>query len=275
MNIAYFGNDWHIGCLETFIKNGHSIGHIFINSEQPFNQVIRQYAIEHNIPVTCAKPDKHQIDNLLQNGIDCLFSIEYAWLIPIPEKMQGVYTINVHPSMLPDGRGTTPVSWIINSNPQYAGITFHKLTNEFDSGDIIYQKPMTLASGESFETLMIKLHLTIPIMLNELLNNFEALYHKAKKQGISSTWPKLEINDRVIDWNMTVKKVKALAACCGRFGIVAMLNNETLLVNNIEVGQIKHSYKNGTIIKEDNDTYVVAVSDGFVILMKHNIIEKI
>jgi len=275
MNVAYFGNDWHIGCLEAFIKNGHTIGHIFINGEQTFNQLIRQYATEHNISVTCDKPNEKQIENLLQDGIDCLFSIEYAWLIPISQSKLDVYTMNVHPSMLPDGRGTTPVSWIINSYPQHAGVTFHKLTNEFDSGDIIYQKPLSLAQNESFETLMVKLHLTIPQLLNEVLSDFDNLYSQAKKQGIGSTWPKIEINDRVINWNMTTKQVKALAASCGRFGIVALLNNETLLVNHIQVGQISHDYKNGTIIKEDNDTYVVAVSDGFIILFKHNIIEKI
>jgi len=275
MNVAYFGNDWHIGCLETFVKSGHTISHIFINSEQPFNKVIRQYAIDNQIPVTTTKPNGELIESILKQGIDCLFSIEYAWLIPIPENMQDIYVMNVHPSMLPHGRGTTPVSWIINSQPQHAGVTFHKLTKEFDSGDIIYQKPLSLAQNESFETLMVKLHLTIPKLLNEVLSDFDNLYSQAKKQGTGSTWPKIEINDRVINWNMTTSQIKALSAACGRFGIVARLNNETLLVNNIELGQIKHQYPQGTIIKEDDDTYVVAVSDGFVILMKRNIIERI
>ncbi|SFC38521.1 formyltransferase family protein [Pseudoalteromonas denitrificans] len=275
MKVAYFGNDWHIGCLDVFKQSAHTIGHIFINGEQTFNQVIRQYATDNNIPVTCIKPDEEHIKNLIEQGFECFFSVEYAWLIPIPEDMKTVYAMNVHPSMLPHGRGTTPVSWIINAYPQYAGVTFHKLTSEFDKGDIIYQKPMTLAVDESFETWMVKLHLSIPLMLNEILVDFEALYLKAHKQEQGSTWPKISINDRVINWNMTTQQIKALAACCGRFGIVAMLNNETLLVNNIEVGQIKHEYKNGTVIKEDSETYVVAVSDGFVILMKHNIIEQI
>lgn len=275
MNIAYFGNDWHIGCLETFKNNGHTIGHIFINSEQPFNVVIRQYASDNNIPVTKTKPDEKTIESLLLQGIDCLFSIEYAWLIPIYDNLSDVFTMNVHPSMLPHGRGTTPVSWIINSQAQHAGVTFHKLTNEFDSGDIIYQKSLSLAQDECFETLMIKLHLTIPQLLNEVLSDFENLYHQAKKQGTGSAWPKIEINDRVINWNMTTNQIKALSAACGRFGVVARLNNETLLVNNIELGQITHEYSNGTIIKEDDDTIVVSVSDGFVILMKRNIIERI
>ncbi|PAJ74178.1 hypothetical protein CJF42_11870 [Pseudoalteromonas sp. NBT06-2] len=275
MNVAYFGNDWHIGCVDVFKQNGHTVSHIFINGEKAFNHKIRQYAAKNNIPVISVKPDENQMKIIIQQGVECLFSIEYAWLIPISDNMKNVYALNVHPTMLPHGRGTTPVSWIINSYPQYAGVTFHKLTNEFDSGDIIYQSPMTLAPDESFETLMIKLHLSIPKMLNKILNDFDFLYHRAKKQDVGSTWPKLEINNRVIDWNMTTKQVKALAACCGRFGIVAMLNNETLLVNHIEVGQIEHDYSNGSIIKEDNETYVVAIRDGFIILMKHNIIERI
>ena len=51
MNVAYFGNDWHIGCVDVFKQNGHTISHIFINGEKAFNHKIRQYAAKNNIQV--------------------------------------------------------------------------------------------------------------------------------------------------------------------------------------------------------------------------------
>jgi methionyl-tRNA formyltransferase len=47
--------------------------------------------------------------------------------------------INLHPSLLPIGRGANPISWsIIENRPQ--GATIHQLISELDAGDIYLQK---------------------------------------------------------------------------------------------------------------------------------------
>ncbi len=276
MNIAYFGNDWHLGCIDVFMQQGHRITHIFTNGEMPFNQKIRQFAIENQIDVSCNKPQLDHIKQLQQQGVDCLFSIEYGWLIPVPD--DEIFTMNVHPTLLPEGRGATPVSQLINGREDHSGITFHKLSDQFDKGDLIYQEAFSLAENESYETLMIKLSFWIPDMLNTVLNEFDDLYSKAAVQSPGSEWPKLSIEDRVIDWAMPVARIQQLARSCGRFGIVAYVaqddTEKTLLVNYLEVSLFEHNRPIGSIIREDADTLVMAASDGFVIIFKRNILDS-
>ena len=49
-------------------------------------------------------------------------------------------TINIHPSLLPDYRGPTPTHWSIINGEYESGVTYHFLIEEFDMGDILYQK---------------------------------------------------------------------------------------------------------------------------------------
>jgi methionyl-tRNA formyltransferase len=200
-----------------------------------------------------------------------LFSANYAWLIPVPAGK--VFTVNVHPTLLPEGRGPTPLPWLLKKYQNYAGVTFHKLSSQFDEGDIIYQKPIQLDSRESLETMIVKLHFEIPVMLDELLSNFTHHYHSALKQLKGSYWPKVGLNDRVIDWKEKVGDIEQLARAFGRLGVIAIVKGQALLVNHIEVSQSRHHWSIGSTLIEDDDTLVIAASDGFVIIMRGSIIE--
>lgn len=52
--------------------------------------------------------------------------------------------INIHPSLLPAYRGATPTNWAIINGEEKTGITFHYLTQKFDSGDILFQKELSV-----------------------------------------------------------------------------------------------------------------------------------
>ena len=61
--------------------------------------------------------------------------------------------INLHPSLLPLGRGSDPVAWsIIEARPQ--GATIHEVTEKLDSGGIISQEQiytdLSISAGEIY-----------------------------------------------------------------------------------------------------------------------------
>jgi len=275
MKIAYFGGDWHMGCIEALQLSGHEIGHIFVNHEMPYNQHLRKYALANDIPVTSSKPDKQWLEELVKYGFNCFFSVEYPWLIPIPDK--SVKTINVHPTLLPEGKGPTPVIWLLKKYPEYAGITFHKLSSEFDSGDIIFQSSMQITENDSYETWMAKLNIEIPIQLSRLLADFDTLYQSAQSQTQSegSYWPKIELSHRTINWHQGVHEVDRLVRACGRFGAMTNISGEVILINHVHISQYHHQYAAGTQLREDEESYVIAASDGIVVLMKRDIVERL
>jgi len=60
--------------------------------------------------------------------------------------------LNLHPSMLPIGRGANPVSWnIIEERPQ--GITLHLIDTQLDTGAVIFQKEIETSINMSAGTI--------------------------------------------------------------------------------------------------------------------------
>lgn len=54
--------------------------------------------------------------------------------------------VNVHPSLLPDFRGPDPVFRMLQSRGRTAGVTLHRIADEFDAGKILYQERREIPS---------------------------------------------------------------------------------------------------------------------------------
>ena len=57
--------------------------------------------------------------------------------------------INIHPSLLPKYKGLNTHLKAINNNDKFTGCTVHYVTAKLDSGKIILQKRIKIASGDS------------------------------------------------------------------------------------------------------------------------------
>ncbi len=78
--------------------------------------------------------------------------------------------INLHPSLLPVGRGADPVAWAIIENSRQ-GVTIHYIDDGIDTGDILYQEelPTTFSqsSGEVYELALEALARLFVVFLSE------------------------------------------------------------------------------------------------------------
>ena len=272
MKIAYFGCDLFIQCLDILQSHGHDIVAIFVaNTDDNITQLSR-FSEVNKISLFTEKPDKQQIKQLEADGVECFFSIEYNYLIPLPSPR--VMTINMHPTMLPHGRGPTPLGHLILQYPQYAGISFHKLVESFDQGDIILQSPIQLDSNEGLDSLLNKLHIKIAEMLDELLTDLPQLYQQATAQGKGSYWPALTDQDRLLNWHNSTKEIAKCIRAFGRFGVVCCIGQEIWLVKNVETRVISHSLTAGSVLEFNDKTCTVATTDGIVIIYTDSIIER-
>ncbi len=273
MKVAYFGCDLFKHCLDIFVAHDHEIIAIFAASgDKQSSQMINHYADENNIPCFTGKPDKQVIQDLENRGVQCFFSIEYNYLIPLPSCQ--VKTMNVHPTLLPQGRGPTPLSHLILEYPQHAGVTIHKLAKNFDEGDIILQSAVQLDQYDSLESLLVKLHYQIPQLLNAVLSDFQELYQQALPQGDGSYWAKLTDKDRLINWLDSNNNIQRMIRAFGRFGVVCYVNQEIWLVNHVEIVATQHTSEAGKILTDDAKVCVVTITEGLAIIFKDSIIEK-
>lgn len=56
---------------------------------------------------------------------------------------------NVHPSLLPDFRGSAPLFWTFRAGIKNTGVTVHRMDAGLDTGDIAQQAPLILPDGIS------------------------------------------------------------------------------------------------------------------------------
>lgn len=71
--------------------------------------------------------------------------------------------INIHPSLLPKygGKGMYGMhihKKVIDSNDKETGITIHFVSKEYDSGEIIFQKKITVNKGDNASLIEKKVH---------------------------------------------------------------------------------------------------------------------
>ena len=183
MKIAYAGLDLLYPMLEALHSNGCEIVKIFTNKVDnvcEYNEKVIAFANKHAIPVTTDKITLADLDELKAMGVEALFCAAYYHLVPVHPDLK---MINVHPSLLPYGRGSWPMPLCILNDVKESGVTFHKMAESFDTGEIILQKSFALSENEDLDSFMEKACKLIPAMVKELFSDFEGYFYNAKEQG--------------------------------------------------------------------------------------------
>ena len=183
MKIAYAGFDLFYPMLESLYQNGCEITKVFsckVDQVTEFNTKVTQFAKSHNIPITYDKITLSDLEELKNNGVEALFCAAYYYRMPI---LKGLKMINVHPSLLPQGRGAWPMPLSILRKDKKSGVTFHKMEETFDTGEILMQKSFELDKAENLDTFMEKIYALLPDMVKELLCNFDYYFENAHTQG--------------------------------------------------------------------------------------------
>jgi len=141
---------------------------VFVNSSEKkssgFTEEVKDLVMQvnHPIPIVTWENSESATKNL-ENlgpaaiGISALFGHVLTEDV-IMKFSHGI--LNLHPSLLPIGRGAHPIPWsIIENLPQ--GISIHLISKELDAGEIIFQKTITsdiaMSAGEVYETAVSEL----------------------------------------------------------------------------------------------------------------------
>ena len=173
--------------------------------------------------------------------------------------------INIHPTLLPLGRGVWPVPWTILTQQRKTGITIHKLTSNFDTGDILLRKEFAVDPHENLESLSSKLQMQAVEVLWQLMQDFEEKWQNAKPQEENgSYWSMPSEQDRTIDWKMNVEEIDRIARAFGKFSCYARFDNKDWYVYDLTAWEEPHSKPLGTVVHKTNTEMVIAAADGFV-----------
>ena len=111
--------------------------------------------------------------------------------------------VNVHPSLLPRYRGSSPILTAILNGDAETGITIQRINLEMDTGVILNQQVISLTGLESTESLGKLSSIIGSELLTKTLNEIESGQEKEREQGDMgvSYCRKIVKEDGHIDWN--------------------------------------------------------------------------
>ncbi|MBI3459040.1 methionyl-tRNA formyltransferase [Candidatus Azambacteria bacterium] len=137
-------------------------------------------------------------------GAFLLIATDYGKIIP--QEILNLATlgaINVHPSLLPQYRGPSPIETAILNNDQKTGTSIMMIDPEIDHGPIIYQKEIPIEENDNTTSLEIKLaELSVPLLIKtiqDIQNSNLKTYEQDHRQATFSKIIKKE--DGQINWS--------------------------------------------------------------------------
>ena len=118
------------------------------------------------------------LDKLYDHRIDMIVLAGFLWLVP--RNLTELFTvINIHPALLPKygGKGMYGMNVhkaVLASKDKESGITIHRVNQNYDQGDIIFQATCPIVRGDTPESLASRIHelehLHYPRIIEELFN---------------------------------------------------------------------------------------------------------
>jgi methionyl-tRNA formyltransferase len=214
--------------------------------------------------LTEEKPSLAELKAFILIGAEMFVVAEYLHILPLTEVK---FAINIHPTLLPKGRGPTPLPYLIR-NPESSGVTIHKLSDLVDAGDIIIQSKVVVSEDESITTLMVKMHIESLHLIKIFFANIDKNYDSAIPQLNHSYWPQITLLERTLDWHLSARQIKLLARTFGVFGLVVKLDDILYRVCHLDIVEYEHTYVPGDVIIDDENLIVVSCLDGIVCLHK-------
>ena len=243
MKIVFMGTpDFARDSLSAIYDAGHEIPAVITVPDKPKGRgmklipcEVKEYAIEKNIKVyqpEKLRENKEIVDTLKDINPDVICVVAYGKIIPKEILEIPKYgCVNVHPSLLPQYRGSAPIQWAILNGDKETGVTTMYLDEGMDSGDIILQTKTPIDKDETSGELWDRLSKIGAELLVETLEKIENKTAPRIKQPKEFTLaPMLEKSQAKIDWeSKTAQEIKNLVRGLNPImGAYALLNEKKI-----------------------------------------------
>jgi len=178
--------------------------------------------------------------------------------------------INVHPSMLPKYRGGNPYSRVIMNGETETGVTIHFMDEDFDTGDIIAQKPYHIHSKATMGTIFNELNVLGIELLLQVLQTYETqtLPRIAQPKGDFVSGNGLKEQELFINYNKTAEEIERFIRALNPFILASTtFRGNMMKIMKAEVASdafcIPHPA--GTVAKIEDDKFFIATSKGLIV----------
>ncbi len=224
MRVIFMGTDrFAVPALEALINSEVEVMCVITQPDRPKGRSlglafspVKEVAMENNL--TLHQPnrvrEKEFIDQVLRPlKPDVIIVAAFGQILPKAIlHLPPLGCINIHPSLLPKFRGAAPIQRAIMEGEKETGVTIMFMDEGEDTGDIILQEKMEIATSDSAETLSQRLAYLSARLIQKTLNLAQngPVPHQPQDHDRASYAPKLRKEDGLIDWEKSALEIHNL-----------------------------------------------------------------
>jgi methionyl-tRNA formyltransferase len=289
LKIVYFGTcDFAIKPLEALTKSQHSIEAVVTQPDSKagrrlclISPEIKDAAHKGDLRVIqCSKP-KDNLCDLEDIEADIFIVCSYGNFLPgkifnLPK----LYSLNIHPSILPKYRGAAPINWALINGDKKTGVSIFKVSNTMDAGDVAEIKELAINEADNAQTLSDKLsHLAAEMIVAVVDKAAARKLQFTPQDDAKATYARcLKKADGQIDWDKTAEEIHNLIrGLYGWPGAYFFYNKKRIKVYESKLVEIdeavfnltgKKDYEPGEVALCDNKAgLVIKCHEGFIRLI--------
>ena len=223
MRIVFMGTpDFAVGALEALIGAGHQVAAVVTQPDKPKGRgkevqmtpvkvCAQKYGIPVFQPVKIKEPEA--VETLRAYQADIFVVAAFGQILSEEILAMPKYgCVNIHASLLPKYRGAGPIQWAIINGEKITGVTIMQMDKGLDTGDMLFQTEVEIASDETADTLHDKLAAAGARLIVEALEKIETgEVTPVKQNDADSCYAKmLQKSMGKIDWQMEAEKLDCL-----------------------------------------------------------------
>lgn len=278
MKIIFLGTpDFSANVLSALISSKHKVVGVVTQPDKPSGRghklvasPVKILAEQNNIPVFQFKRISKECEVLKTLDADLMVTAAYGQILRqnvLDLTPKGVY--NVHASLLPKYRGSSPIQWCIVNGEKQTGVTIMKTDIGVDTGDMILAKSIDIGEEETAGELFDRLSdLGCEALLEalDLIENGRETYTKQDHEN-ASHYPMLDKDSGRIDFSKSPSEIVNLCRGLNPWPVAFVMLDE---VNRLKVYKaskvdIDGTFEPGKVIyADDKNGLVVACNGGAV-----------
>lgn len=196
--------------------------------------------------------DENEVLKIKELNPDIIIVIAYGLIIPrsileIPK----IGCFNLHGSLLPRWRGAAPIQRAIIEGDNKTGITFMKMDEGLDTGDIVLSKEINISTNDNHQSLENQLANLGAESFEEFLELIEKKRDFIQQNNDLATYAKkIEKSETRLDWNESAEKIiRRINAYSPNPGAWFEFKGKRIKI--LEASLTSQSGKSGTIISDD------------------------
>jgi len=230
----------------------------------------------HNSKIPLIRPkslkDRTVKQDLKEEEAQLFIVADYGEIIPESIlKMPKIFSVCVHPSLLPLYRGASPIEAALRDGRNETGVTIFKINREVDAGDIILQKNVPIYYEDDFFSLRKRLAKEGVSSLVEAIKKILASNYTLTLQDSSkaSLTHKLTKEDGLISWDSPAEQIRNLIrATLGWPSAYTYYKGQMIKILSGEVIEESFEAAPGMILSTGKEGIAVATAKGILRIRK-------